>query len=279
MTRIRRGGDNARGHLQTYEQKSAPTPQILAALAAGMLTVTGGVTVENVSSAVDVLPKAASHGNSTTRNVTDIHPAMLAASTPLNAGGSSAPVIVATLGLLAPSPAPPTASGSAADPARVSINRSQPNFFAPQRFRIASALLGDGISATRAANPSAALVGGTNFVHLIGPGGWLIGNGLDGDEPGEDGGPGGLLWGNGGKGADGAPGQAGGNGGRSGLFGNGGAGGTGGLGGPGRQRRGRATVRQWRRRRGGRCRLPRCRWRQPGVGRCQRRRNGRRRYR
>ena len=63
---------------------------------------------------------------------------------------------------------------------------------------------------------------------IIGPGGWLIGDGLDADpgcEVGSDdcnGGNGGLLWGNGGDGANG------GDGGNAGLlFGNGGNGGNG----------------------------------------------------
>ncbi len=59
----------------------------------------------------------------------------------------------------------------------------------------------------------------------------LIGNGGDGRPgTGQDGGPGGLLYGNGGNGASGAPGQTGGNGGSAGLIGNGGAGGQGGAG-------------------------------------------------
>ncbi|GAB7143321.1 PE family protein [Mycobacterium riyadhense] len=60
----------------------------------------------------------------------------------------------------------------------------------------------------------------------------LIGNGADGTPgTGEDGRPGGLLYGNGGNGASGAAGQAGGDGGSAGLIGNGGAGGQGGIGG------------------------------------------------
>ncbi|SON62458.1 PE-PGRS family protein PE_PGRS26 [Mycobacterium simulans] len=58
----------------------------------------------------------------------------------------------------------------------------------------------------------------------------LIGNGVDGSAPGEAGGPGGLLYGNGGNGAAGGPTQAGGAGGDAGLIGNGGAGGAGGTG-------------------------------------------------
>ncbi|WP_191500049.1 PE family protein, partial [Mycobacterium simulans] len=59
----------------------------------------------------------------------------------------------------------------------------------------------------------------------------LIGNGSDGTAPGQGGGAGGLLYGNGGNGAAGAnPGVAGGNGGSAGLIGNGGAGGIGGAG-------------------------------------------------
>ncbi|WP_263988218.1 PE family protein, partial [Mycobacterium conspicuum] len=56
----------------------------------------------------------------------------------------------------------------------------------------------------------------------------LIGNGTNGG-PGQAGGPGGLLYGNGGKGGDGVAGQAGGDGGNAGLIGNGGAGGAGGA--------------------------------------------------
>ncbi|WP_234820991.1 PE family protein, partial [Mycobacterium tuberculosis] len=58
----------------------------------------------------------------------------------------------------------------------------------------------------------------------------LIGNGADGSTPGQAGGPGGLLYGNGGNGAAGGPNQAGGAGGNAGLIGNGGAGGAGGVG-------------------------------------------------
>ncbi|WP_191498273.1 PE family protein, partial [Mycobacterium simulans] len=65
----------------------------------------------------------------------------------------------------------------------------------------------------------------------------LIGNGTDATAPGQAGGAGGLLYGNGGNGAPGATGQPGGAGGDAGLIGNGGAGGAGGkgsnLGGPG----------------------------------------------
>lgn len=59
--------------------------------------------------------------------------------------------------------------------------------------------------------------------------GLLIGNGGYGVLPGQDGGRGGLLLGNGGDGAPGARGGYGGNGGNAGLFGNGGNGGTGSL--------------------------------------------------
>ncbi|WP_142996122.1 PE family protein, partial [Mycobacterium persicum] len=59
----------------------------------------------------------------------------------------------------------------------------------------------------------------------------LIGNGTNGlPNTGQDGGPGGLLYGNGGNGGSGGPGQLGGNGGSAGLIGNGGAGGAGGPG-------------------------------------------------
>ncbi|MEQ6325145.1 PE family protein [Mycobacterium canetti] len=58
----------------------------------------------------------------------------------------------------------------------------------------------------------------------------LIGNGAHGAPgTGHDGGPGGLLFGDGGNGGSGAPGQSGGNGGGAGLIGNGGAGGQGGA--------------------------------------------------
>ncbi|WP_459758374.1 PE family protein, partial [Mycobacterium riyadhense] len=56
----------------------------------------------------------------------------------------------------------------------------------------------------------------------------LIGNGANGAAPGQAGGPGGLLYGNGGNGAAGVnPGVAGGAGGAAGLIGNGGLGGAG----------------------------------------------------
>ncbi|WP_222106503.1 PE family protein, partial [Mycobacterium simulans] len=56
----------------------------------------------------------------------------------------------------------------------------------------------------------------------------LIGNGTDGAPgTGQNGGAGGLLFGNGGNGGSGAPGQPGGNGGSAGLWGNGGTGGGG----------------------------------------------------
>jgi PE family protein/PE_PGRS family protein len=59
----------------------------------------------------------------------------------------------------------------------------------------------------------------------------LIGNGTDGAPgTGQDGGPGGLLAGNGGNGGSGLPGQPGGRGGDAGLFGDGGRGGAGGAG-------------------------------------------------
>ncbi|MCV7075739.1 PE family protein, partial [Mycobacterium szulgai] len=58
----------------------------------------------------------------------------------------------------------------------------------------------------------------------------LIGNGANGAGPGDNGGDGGLLYGNGGNGAAGAAGQPGGNGGSAGLIGNGGRGGAGGAG-------------------------------------------------
>ncbi len=58
----------------------------------------------------------------------------------------------------------------------------------------------------------------------------LIGDGAHGTAPGQPGGAGGLLFGNGGNGAAGAVGQVGGAGGAAGLFGIGGAGGAGGAG-------------------------------------------------
>ncbi len=59
----------------------------------------------------------------------------------------------------------------------------------------------------------------------------LIGNGTNATAgTGLNGGPGGLLWGNGGDGGSGAAGQPGGTGGDAGLFGNGGRGGAGGAG-------------------------------------------------
>lgn len=62
----------------------------------------------------------------------------------------------------------------------------------------------------------------------------LIGNGTNGAPgTGQDGGPGGLLIGNGGSGGSGAAGTNGGNGGAAGLLGAGGAGGVGGFGLPG----------------------------------------------
>lgn len=61
----------------------------------------------------------------------------------------------------------------------------------------------------------------------------LIGDGAHGTAPGQPGGAGGLLFGNGGNGAAGAVGQVGGAGGAAGLFGIGGAGGAGGFAGNG----------------------------------------------
>ncbi|WP_152407219.1 PE family protein, partial [Mycobacterium tuberculosis] len=59
----------------------------------------------------------------------------------------------------------------------------------------------------------------------------IIGNGANGlPNTGQDGGPGGLLFGNGGNGGSGGVDQAGGNGGAAGLIGNGGSGGVGGPG-------------------------------------------------
>ncbi|WP_373425107.1 PE family protein, partial [Mycobacterium simiae] len=58
----------------------------------------------------------------------------------------------------------------------------------------------------------------------------LIGDGAHATAPGQAGGAGGLLWGNGGNGAPGTAGITGGAGGAAGLIGNGGTGGTGGTG-------------------------------------------------
>lgn len=61
----------------------------------------------------------------------------------------------------------------------------------------------------------------------------LIGDGTHGAPgTGQNGGAGGILWGNGGNGGSGAPGQPGGRGGDAQLLGNGGDGGAGGAGGP-----------------------------------------------
>ncbi len=138
----------------------------------------------------------------------------------------------------------------------------------------------------------------------------LIGNGADGSTPGQAGGPGGLLYGNGGNGAAGGPNQAGGAGGNAGLIGNGGAGGAGGVGavggkggtggllfgnggaggqgGLGRRHRRRHRCRQRRPARycRGHChryrRYPRSRWWWPEQShlcrRCRRRRRKPRRY-
>nr|WP_083737971.1 hypothetical protein [Mycobacterium sp. MS1601] len=75
---------------------------------------------------------------------------------------------------------------------------------------------GFGLPAGAVWNPASAAV-----FNVVGTGGWLIGNGVDGALPGQAGGNGGLLRGNGGAGGPG------GNGGNAGLFGNGGAGGSG----------------------------------------------------
>lgn len=83
----------------------------------------------------------------------------------------------------------------------------------------------------------------------------IIGNGANGlPNTGQDGGPGGLLFGNGGNGGSGGVDQAGGNGGAAGLIGNGGSGGVGGPGiagsAGGAGGAGWAAVRQRRARRG-----------------------------
>ncbi len=73
----------------------------------------------------------------------------------------------------------------------------------------------------------------------------LIGDGADGTAPGQNGGAGGLLYGNGGNGAAGVnAGIAGGSGGAAGLIGNGGSGGAGGAGAGHRRRRGRLPCPQ-----------------------------------
>ncbi len=83
----------------------------------------------------------------------------------------------------------------------------------------------------------------------------LIGNGANGlPGTGQNGGDGGILYGNGGNGGSGGVNQAGGNGGNAGLWGNGGSGGAGGnatTAGPQRLQRGRRgkrrfAVGQWR---------------------------------
>lgn len=77
----------------------------------------------------------------------------------------------------------------------------------------------------------------------------LIGDGAHGTAPGQPGGAGGLLFGNGGNGAAGAVGQVGGAGGAAGLFGIGGAGGAGGGGRTRRYRRDGWMAGGWGRRR------------------------------
>ena len=108
-------------------------------------------------------------------------------------------------------------------------------------------------------------------LNLIGPGGLLIGNGLDADRPhcsGAtcDGGNGGLLFGNGGKGADATATHAAGKGGNAGLIGNGGVGGDASRNrqhiGCGQRQHGHRQHRRCRRQRRladrlGRCRRPR----------------------
>ncbi len=108
----------------------------------------------------------------------------------------------------------------------------------------------------------------------------LIGDGAHGTAPGQPGGAGGLLFGNGGNGAAGAVGQVGGAGGAAGLFGIGGAGGAGGH----RCRRSRRLRRGsvWQRR-GWRERCPRWhrrrwQWRKRAAGRQRRQRWGRYRW-
>ncbi|WP_373200108.1 PE family protein, partial [Mycobacterium marinum] len=74
------------------------------------------------------------------------------------------------------------------------------------------------------------LLGAVNAPTQVLFGRGLIGDGANGTAPGQAGGAGGLLIGNGGNGAPGAVGQAGGAGGAAGLLGNGGTGGAGGAG-------------------------------------------------
>ncbi|ORB33026.1 PE family protein, partial [Mycobacterium persicum] len=85
-------------------------------------------------------------------------------------------------------------------------------------------------AAAEFANVEQAMLGIVNAPTQLLVGRSLIGNGVDGLAPGQAGGDGGLLWGNGGRGAAGAAGQAGGAGGAAGLIGNGGTGGSGGVG-------------------------------------------------
>uniref|UniRef100_UPI00356AB445 PE family protein n=1 Tax=Mycobacterium marinum TaxID=1781 RepID=UPI00356AB445 len=90
---------------------------------------------------------------------------------------------------------------------------------------------GGGYGAAEAANVQQSLLNLINGPTQALLGRPLIGNGADGTAPGQAGGAGGLLYGNGGNGAPGAnPGVAGGAGGAAGLIGNGGAGGSGGAG-------------------------------------------------
>ncbi|WP_136623258.1 PE family protein, partial [Mycobacterium attenuatum] len=84
--------------------------------------------------------------------------------------------------------------------------------------------------ATEFANAEQAVLGVLNAPTQALLGRPLIGDGADGSAPGQAGGDGGLLWGNGGRGAAGGVGQVGGAGGSAGLIGNGGVGGSGGVG-------------------------------------------------
>ncbi|WP_373234357.1 PE family protein, partial [Mycobacterium marinum] len=82
---------------------------------------------------------------------------------------------------------------------------------------------GGGYGAAEAANVQQSLLNLINGPTQALLGRPLIGNGADGAAPGQTGGAGGLLYGNGGNGAPGAnPGVAGGAGGAAGLIGNGG---------------------------------------------------------
>jgi hypothetical protein len=235
------------------------TVAIAAALAAGIV-VAGGITGGAIGS-------DQTSGNATGTTSPTTSPTMFDAPT-LTASGSPMPARrdatlapLAVLGLIppgAPSATPvgkPSAAGGFGDDAAPAAVRLAgggatlrvvgPNFVGPTVTGFRSATVGGGRGSDPAAPitfaaPSVsamaavmAVPGGQAFLGLIGPGGLLIGDGLDG-APGQAGGNGGLLWGNGGKGGDGFAFGTGGNGGNGGLFfGSGGAGGNGGAGGGG----------------------------------------------